>query len=107
MRNRYWQATVRNRTEIVDLEYYVDGDEMQVSMVNSEGNFQIPKEVQDRTPKGSKNSHRIWVAFFEGNHQILIDWFIKSDQVTIAYRSLTCDSWQAPATCADLALGAS
>ena len=106
MRNRQWQATVRNRTEIIDLEYRADLDEMQVSMINSDGNFQIPKEVQDRTPKGSKSTHRIWVAFFSGNHQILIDWFIKDDQVTIAYRQLVCESWQAPATCADLAQGA-
>ncbi len=106
MSNRQWTATVRNRTEEIDLEYRADIDEMQVSMINAEGNFQIPKEVQDRTPKGSKNSHRIWVAFFSGNHQILIDWFIKDDQATIAYRSLNCDTWQAPVTCADLARGA-
>lgn len=96
MKNRIWTGVVRNRPDMkIDIRYFVDDNELMVNRYTENG-LEDATKISWRPCENGK----IWVATFDDLSEILVNWR-EDDLVTIAYRGLSYEGWQAPAYCVE------
>lgn len=99
MKNRTWTGIVRNRPDDrIEISWYPDDNEMLINRYTKDG-WEDATKISTR--ECNPGVQQIWVATFDDLSEILVNWWLETDELTIAYRGFSYDGWQAPAHCID------
>jgi hypothetical protein len=98
MSARQWKGTVRGDEVAVQFITDDDGINVHVDRDHKGQDGWSTHQWADVEERPSDGSHRIWVAEFDGNDQLLINWWPEDDRLTVAFRGYFQSSWGAPIT---------